>query len=70
MNITEEQAANWPMKLNGRERSVSRVYCCCCGRMDVPLLSREGRRVCKPCYQKVLQYRVLQKSKPNEGDST
>lgn len=63
MNITEEQASHWTMKLNGRKREVSLVYCCQCGAVRVPLLSREGKRVCKPCYEKVLRYRAAMAQK-------
>lgn len=62
MKITQEQAENWTTYINGRARKVSLVYCEICGRRNVTLLNREGKRVCKSCYEKVLQIRTLKKT--------
>lgn len=62
MKITQEQAENWTTYINGRARKVSLVYCEVCGRRNLTLLSREGKRVCKPCYQEVLRLRTMKKS--------
>lgn len=61
MKITQEQAENWPTRVNGRNRKVSLVYCEVCGRRNLTLLNREGKRVCKSCYQEVLRLRTLKK---------
>lgn len=38
-----------------------KVGCVVCGKTNVTLLLREGKRVCKKCYAGVLRIRAIQK---------
>lgn len=51
----------------GKPQRGTVVRCAVCGKGNVTLLSREGRRICRECYKELLKLRLMQKTKETEG---
>lgn len=51
----------------GKPQRGTVVRCAVCGKGDVTLLSREGRRICRECYKELLRIRMLRKGAAEDG---
>lgn len=53
-------------EIKPQKRIVERCACAICHSSRVTLLKREGAYVCRPCYQKLLTLRALEKQQQKE----
>ena len=51
------------MKTDEKVLEDGKVACICCGRSNVTLIVREGKRVCRACYKVALRIRAMDTGK-------